>query len=627
MPAKQFYQIGGLLCSSLVSSISPALTFGTQMGSTPLLGIVDFELAYGARWRLQDRDPGLISPGNGGDRGNANGNIDDGNLNYEQGRPVSNMLRATGEMTLQWHNVGAFVRGYAFYDVTNMDSDRARTRLGNGALEEVGKDAGILEAYLSLRFSPLDMPLQFRVGQQLVNWGEARFFSSSGVNVANPFNLPRFQQPTGEAADLQMPVGMLWGSLQLNPTIAIEGYYQYEWQPTLIPARGTFLSTTDAYAADGEFVQAGRFSDQGTNVDAVFGLPAGTVGFVPDFWQVPRSADESASDQGQFGLSLRMLLPNYNDTAVSLYFANYHSKAANGYWIYPSTQSYLDYSIQGIVAKRDEFISAGVAPESASAAATGVLLGEFLNGARVGTLYQENIRMLGASFNTTSMSTGTALFGELSYHFNAPMAVVPNQMLSEGIPGSTPERPFPPTNLDQITAEEIAANYAGKTSRFVEKLDRSFLVLGATQLFGPKFGAASSALTAEIGWLHVYGFPDKDELLIQGPGLVLTDTSPNSVFADANAWGYRVSGSLTYNNVLGAFSVRPGFTFGHDVHGVSPPGISPLREGSKSFSLGMNINYLQSLRFDIGYTAFWGAGEYNLLDDRDYLNFSVRYSF
>ena len=72
------------------------------------------------------------------------------------------------------------------------------------------------------------MPLQFRLGKQVVNWGESRFFPTSGINVANPVDLPRFQQPTALPRDLSLPVGMLWGSLQINPFIAIEGYYQYE---------------------------------------------------------------------------------------------------------------------------------------------------------------------------------------------------------------------------------------------------------------------------------------------------------------------------------------------------------------------------------------------------------------
>lgn len=627
LPAKSQCRSTLFLFSSLASGICSAVNFGTDFGAEALWGVADFELAYGTRWRVQDRDPGLISPGNGGDRSNGNGSIDDGNLNYDRGRAVSNMVRATAELTLQWSNFGAFVSGYAFYDYENMDRDRARTNLGSDAKEQVGKNAGILEAYISMRFSPRGMPLQFRLGQQLVTWGESRFFPSSGVNVANPLNVPLAQQPTGEPGDLPLPVGMLWGSLQLNPSLAVEAYYQYQWQATVLPADGTYLSTDDTYSPGGSFLQAGDYSDQGTNVDTEFGLPPGTVGFVPNWFQVPSGSNKNASDQGQFGISLRMLLPTLNDSGLAVYFANYHSKTPNGFWISPPTETYLDYSRQGIAEEAAELIAAGASPESATPAALRIRLNEFYNQAQLGTLYEENIRMLGISFNTTSMATGTALFGEFSYHFDAPMPVVPNQVFDEVLPGSTPEAVFPPVNLQQTSAAEISANYANATIEFVENLDKSFLALGATQLFGPKLGATSSAITAEIGWLHVYGFPDKDELLIQTPGLVITQYSPNSLFADADSLGYRLTGTLSYNSVFGAFNLRPRLSFAQDIHGNSPSGAGPFREGSKSFNVGMNIDYLQSLRFDIGYTTFWGAGEYNLVNDRDYINFSARYSF
>jgi hypothetical protein len=33
------------------------------------------------------------------------------------------------------------------------------------------------------------------------------------------------------------------------------------------------------------------------------------------------------------------------------------------------------------------------------------------------------------------------------------------------------------------------------------------------------------------------------------------------------------------------------------------------------------------VRVDLSYTRYWGAGEYNLSNDRDHVTFSVRYDF
>ncbi len=613
-----------LLCGAAAGKLH-GYGLHTDLGSNRLIGIFDFELAYGVRWRLDERSPDLISRGNGGE--GDNGNFDDGNLNYDPGKPVSNMVRGAAELTLVWGNFGAFARGYAFYDFENENRDRARTELGSGALEQVGSDVRLREAYLSARFEVGSMPLQFRLGQQIVNWGESRFFPLSGINVANPLDLPLFQQPVALPKDLRLPVGTLWGSLQFNPFLAVEAYYQYEWHETILPASGTYLSATDPMGPDGITFQAGPFPDQGTNVDAVFGLPPGTIGFDPDFWQVPHGEDDKPGDQGQYGISLSWLAENLNDTKFVFSFANYHSKIPYLSGITPSLETYLAYTIQNIAVQTERLIEAGTDPMRAATAAQTVLLGQVFNDSEYILAYPENIRVLGLSFNTSSLRTGTAFYGEFSYHFDSPVPIFPNQVFDQVLPESVPEDPFPPSDLEKTSPEELAANYANKRQNFTDELDRSFLSLGATQLFGPRLGAAQSALTAEIGWSYIRDMPSKDELLYSAPGLILTTISPASLFPDSSSWGYRLRTSLTYNNVFGALTLRPRLSFSHDVRGISPSGAGPFYEGRKAFGIGLAASFLESATADMSYVRYSGGGKYNTLNDRDYLNLNIRYFF
>jgi hypothetical protein len=624
------YRITLMLATSLITTQGLALDFRTPpLGPNRLEGLVDLELAYGIRWRMQDRDPKLISLGNGGT--GPNSNIDDGNLNYDKGDPVSNMLRATGELTLQWGSLGAYLRGYAFYDYENEERSRARTPLSSVAEDQVGSDIELQEAYLSTRFDVSGMPLQFRLGDQVVNWGESRFFPADGVNVINPLNVPLAQQPTSQPGDLRRPVGMLWGSLQPTPIFAIEGYYQYDWDKTVLPATGTFLSADDIVSPGGRIVQTGPFNNLGTNVDAVYGLPPGTVGFVPNWFQIPRSTQsDRPSNQGQFGLNAQWLIPQMNDTKITLQFANYHSKVPLVALINPPLENYLAYTRKAIAAQAANLIRQGAAPANAAAAAFSTQLNQFLNATRYTTEYPENIPMLGLSVNTTLLTTGTALFGEISQHFDVPMQVALNQVFNQLLPNSTPTSAgaiVAPVDLSTISPAELAANFANKQGNYIKELDKTFLAVGATQLFGPRFGASQTALTTEIGWLHIWDFPSKNELLMAGPGLVITEITPKSAFADADSWGYRLAGNLTYNNVFGAVTLSPRVVFTHDVDGVSPPGVGPFREGNKTFTVGLGGEYIQSVRADISYTTLWGDDRWNLLNDRDYLNFSIRYSF
>ncbi len=614
-----------MLVTGLIAAEGFAFDFRTKLGPNRLEGLVDLELAYGVRWRVQDRDSALIGLGNGGDRAD-NANMDDGNLNYDEGEPVSNMVRTTGELTLKWGNLGAFMRGYAFYDYENEENNRARTDLTEEAKDQVGSDIELLDAYLSARFEVRDMPLQFRLGDQIVDRGESRFFPNDGVNFANPLNVALFQQPTSTPRDLRRPVGMLWGSVQPNPFFAIEGYYQYDWKKTVLPATGTYLSTSDPLFPGGRFFQAGPFSDQGTNLDAVFGLPSGTLGFDRDWFQVPRTGGDRPSDQGQLGFNLQVLIPKLNDTKFGLHFANYHSKVPSLSGFGPSLKGIEAYSVQGIAARAAELIQQGVAPEAAGAASAVLGFNEWLNDARYFTYYPDDIQMFGFSFNTTSLRTGTAFFGEVAHHIDAPIPVHPSQLLNKVLPDS--KRGgffdlFPPIDLDKVDPQTLA----NKRIDFIKELDKTFLAVGATQLFGPRFGASQTALTAEVGWLHVWDFPTRRQLLIPGPGLAVTQLSPKSAFADEDSWGYRLAGNLTYNNVFGAVNLRPRVIFTHDVNGVSPVGQGPFREDVKSLTVGLGGEYVQSLRADLSYTTFWGVEEWNLVNDRDFINFSIRYDF
>ncbi len=49
-----------------------------------------------------------------------------------------------------------------------------------------------------------DMPLDVRVGRQVVNWGEATFIQ--GINVLNPIDVSAFRRPGAEIKEGLLPV-------------------------------------------------------------------------------------------------------------------------------------------------------------------------------------------------------------------------------------------------------------------------------------------------------------------------------------------------------------------------------------------------------------------------------------
>ena len=89
----------------------------------------------------------------------------------------------------------ALIYGAVAFGLTeNEHEDRDRTPLSSDAKDILGKDADFLDYYLSASFSAGNIPLFFRLGDQVVNWGDSNFVRN-GIDVINPFDLAALNQP------------------------------------------------------------------------------------------------------------------------------------------------------------------------------------------------------------------------------------------------------------------------------------------------------------------------------------------------------------------------------------------------------------------------------------------------
>jgi hypothetical protein len=147
-------------------------------------------------------------------------------------------------------------------------------------------------------------------------------------------------------------------------------------------------------------------------------------------------------------------------------------------------------------------------------------------------------------------------------------------------------------------------------------------------------------MVGEIGATKVWDLPDKSVLRFNGPG---TDTgggpdvlsgnlrnpqTQTSGFADSFSWGYRFLTRFDYNSAFGtAITVSPQIAFNHDVNGTTPGPGGNFVEDRKSVTLQVGFNYLNNWSGLLAYTNFFGAGNQNLLSDRDFVSAVVRYAF
>jgi hypothetical protein len=652
---------------------TPAAAFQFSLGEVQ--GNLDSTISYGLSWRVADRDKDLIGLREGGNAYSANG--DDGNLNYDDGELFSNIAKITSELDLRYTNFGLFVRGSAFYDFENEDSDRERTDLSGDALDLVGKDAQLLDAYIWGSFSIADMPAQVRLGDQVLSWGESTFIPN-GINVINPIDLSKFRVPGAELKEALVPVGMVSASISPTENLTFEGFYQYDWEKVEIDPTGSYWSSTDIPGEGGDRVLLGfgDWSDLGTSWQGLL---------IPDrvtdnrFMMVPRADDNEPSDGGQYGLAMRVYAPGLNDTEFGFYYINYHSRlpvlsgitgtpdgfasAAGSATTLGAMQQGVDVATSislGTTAALNTSAALGgtLQPAEAVAATTGAanaataaayvdapsglpsayVVNEYAKTAKYKVEYPEDIKVFGVSFNTALDSLGASLQGEYSYHKDAPLQIDDVELLVAAL---SPLGAINPAFLDnQITnggAESLSTYIPG----YVEK-DISQVQMTMTKLFGPTFGADQFMMVGEVGYTHVHGMPSKSKMRLEMPGTYVTgnddqadpggvhagkDAEPSSAFADADSWGYRALAKLDFNNAIGAVTLSPRIAWAHDVQGNTPGPGGSFVEDRKAITFGLGADYQSTWSADLSYTDFFGAGRYNLINDRDFVAFNIKYSF
>ncbi len=562
---------------------------------------LDSLVSWGLKYRAEDRDDGIVGIANDGKAYSVN--YDDGNLNYDKGQLVSNAVKITSELDIKYRRFGTFVRGSAFYDFQVMDGDTERTALSDEAEDAIGRDAELLDAYIWGEFDLGDVPVQVRVGDQVVNWGESTFIMG-GINYANPVDVSKIRVPGAQLKEALIPEGMVWASAGVTDLIDIEGMYIYDWVETKIDAPGTFFSAAD-FAGPGGFkllLGYGRLPDGGN------ASVANTLG------AAPRDPDNSAKDDGQFGAAVRAQVPALNDTEFGFFYLHYHDRGPR-----LSVRTGTDQGVLDAIA---------AAPGGATA-----ILDAYFKTAGYYLDYVEDRDLYGLSFSTELFGFGWQ--GEVSYRPDAAIQIDDAELLLAmfGPLGATFGGPFAAlAGYSQLPAAGTNEILKGYIERDMYQVQTTF-----SRLLNPGFlGYDSGVILGEIGWVHVDNMPGKNELRMEGAG-TYTPGNPdaaaiNSVpasaadgFADADSWGYRLLFKLNYFNAIGPITLSPRLVWSHDVDGNSPYG-GPFLKDRQAVTPGLTAQY-QSWTADVSYTSYFGNEERNLRHDRDYIGFNIKYSF
>jgi uncharacterized protein DUF1302 len=297
-----------------------------------------------------------------GDNFGGSVNGDDGRLNFDEWDLTSGTVKMTNDIQANWSNYKFFARVSSFYDaVLDRDSSFARSQIGDGAEVDAVRDIDLLDFYVSGDFNVGDLPLNIRLGKQVVNWGEATFILN-GISSWNPFDVNAFRRPGAEIKEGLLPVWGAYASLGLPYDLSLEAFYQLEWEELQLDRPGTPFSTSDVARIGSQFggnANAGAFTSGSPRSGTFFrnctgatilggivapGCAQGDGSFIDyrdpitigqneqvrfangDLSVIRRAEDREASDSGQYGAALRWYAEDLNSTEFGFYFMNYHSR-------------------------------------------------------------------------------------------------------------------------------------------------------------------------------------------------------------------------------------------------------------------------------------------------------------
>jgi hypothetical protein len=568
----------------------------------------DTRLTEGVSIRAGNPSPLLVGISHGGEA--YSNNADLGDLNFKAGDIANAVSRVTSSLQVTWKDYGLFTRANYTFDPSEVNNDffgadkfgaghqypdSVRKSSNNAIQAEVGSQLRLLDLYVYGNFDVAGRTVNVKLGRQVINWGESTLVLN-GLNSLVAVDANRAYTPGLELDEVAIPAGQLFVSTNLINNVSAEAFYQFQWQRSIAPATGTYFETND-YVGPGSVagnIDFGRATEYAAPGSPCAGFPAG-VSCVPYGGSIPRAGgDRRAPGNGQFGGALRISLPSLNSTELALYAANYHSRLPV-------------YSTFSVSSGNQDASTAGIFAE-----------------------YPKDIHMFGMSFNT-SLPFGFALQGEYSFKTNQPLEIddVEQSLADLGAP----------SQINPTAGATIGNQYIrGYRRKAVSLAD-----IGTTKVFSPStiFGYDDLLLISEVALVHVHDLEDQSVLRYEAPGTFLPGDARGAAlnnvpiqqggFGTATSWGYKILARATYNNVLtdyiSGLSFKPALRWEHDVGGATPAPLYNFVRGSRVLSPIAGFGYKNNTTAELGYAYYLGGGQNNLLRDRDYGFFDIKYSF
>ncbi|NWH08739.1 MAG: DUF1302 domain-containing protein [Alphaproteobacteria bacterium] len=684
----------GLLLAG-ASAVGMAVATGPAAAIEFEIGDIEVSIATtistGMTMRVEDPACKYTSIGNGGCLNNGYSysvESDDANVNYGKFDVTSQLTKFTSDFEVKYDNIGVFVRAKGYYDYwATQRSDSLPRPIGGheGDAEDLVEEGiDVLDYFVYGSFELGEMPLNVRLGNQVVNWGESLFFQG-GINSYLPVDVNALRAPGAELKEGLLPQPTAYASLGLTESLTLEAYYVYDFTQTQLDACSTLFASADSTLFTG---CQGFYSSLGDRASAPL------VEFIGD----PVSPDHG----GQWGAALRYYADWLNDgTELGLYFTNQTIKTP--------LFSYTSGSIVEARAGLNALLGGPVLGASAdtigefcdtiltvlgqptgfsSCLTTNVAPGTSVFQAAFGTFagtietfnqYPEDVQSVGFSWATTLW--GSAFSGEFNYTFDMPFQKqtaefsaanaerlrvgqyacdrdlngiedfagctfdMSTVLATEGVAGDDQylqgygEDDVLVGQISTITLIQEVADVIGSNSftlitnwgfQWLPNMDEDARYNSAVAAYNHPNVWVDTFVTANSGpgksCVSAFVAPVVAVPTLYASGACVNDAAE---YADDLSYGYRIVMTADFNNAFGTgVNVTPTLQWRHDVDGFSAGQTGPgFVDNLQSIGVGVAFNYLQAWRASVNYTTSFGNSFANANEDKDYVTVDLSYSF
>jgi hypothetical protein len=575
-----------------------------------------------------------------------NVNYDDGDRNFDTGS-VFTRVDLLSEFDFVWKKslgfrvsaAGWWDGGYQHLDNKSVATSNTLDKNGMPVLGlsnyteryAKGPSGEWLDVFAFGKFNIGDAPVNVKLGQTTVYWGESLLFGGAihGISYSlNPIDVWKaLATPGAEAKELFRPRVGFNAQATVTDTLSVAAQYFFNWQrfsnqAYRYPESGSYLSVGDPllWGADSFIAGANPFA-------AVPGAPA-----YARLWQ--GDAIEPEENSGNYGLAVRWS-PEFLDGTLGLYYRRSYDMqpqltqtlgvipTATGLFL-PATLCAAGGGTSTPVAPGRALCVLNTDVTNAVAVTTKGKIGEY------GLAFGEDIDMFGVSLS--KQVAGMSLGAELSYRHNMPL-------LADAVPVWTPQalallQQLPGTaslTAGAVTTDDLPDSGTPSTvGDTMHGLVNLLGVVGETGLWD------TANWSTELTWMQWLDVNEQEELFKGRDGYSKLDK------VSKNYFGLGINFTPTWFQVLPGVDFLAPMSWSQGISGNSAV-TSGGQEGAGSFGIGIAADVRLKYRFDLKYVGFYGDydkdtiggvsqvvtfnGTNSVLSDRDFIALTFKTTF